>query len=60
MKKRTGAIVFFSISLLFFLFLLVSDLIKGGRALSIVLIAVMVIISAVQLYLVCKGNQEKN
>ena len=57
MKKSTGQIVFFSLSLLFFLYCLASSIYKGDKTIAIVLTAIMVVLNVVQLYMVCKGKR---
>ena len=57
MKKSTGQIVFFSCSLLFFLYCLVSSICNGDKTIAIILAAIMVVLNSAQLYLVCKGKR---
>ena len=57
MKKGTGQIIFFSLSLLFFVYYLVSSICKGDKAIAIILVAIMVVLNTIQLYLVIKGKR---
>lgn len=55
MKKHIGAIVVYSIGVLFGVYWLISSICRHDRPISIVLIAILLAIFAAQLYLTLKG-----
>ena len=60
MKKHTGAIIFFSIAVLYCVFWLISSICHHDRPISIVLIAVLLVLFAAQLYLHVKGSRKQD
>ena len=55
MKKPIGAIVFFSLAVLFGVYSLISSICHHDRPISIILTAILLLIFAAQLYLTVKG-----
>lgn len=55
MKKHIGAIVVYSIGVLFGVYWLISSICHHDRPISIILIAILLLIFAAQLYLTLKG-----
>ena len=55
MKKPVGAIVLYSIGVLFGVYWLISSICQHDRPISIILIAVLLLIFAAELYLTLKG-----
>ncbi len=55
MKKPVGGIVVYSIGVLFGLYWLISSICQHDRPISIILIAVLLLIFAAELYLTLKG-----
>ena len=55
MKKHIGAIVFFTIAVLYGLYYLISSICRHARPIAIILSAILLIIFAAQLYLTLKG-----
>ena len=55
MKKQVGAIVLYSIAVLFGVYWLISSICQHDRPVSIILIAVLLLIFAAELYLTLKG-----
>ena len=55
MKKPIGAIVIYSIGVLFGVYLLISSICQHDRPISIILTAILLLIFAAQLYLTLKG-----
>ena len=60
MKKLTGAIIFFSIAVLFCVFWLISSICHHDRPISIILIGVMLVSFTAQLYLHWKGSRRQD
>ena len=60
MKKPIGAIVFFSLAVLFGVYSLISSICHRDRPISIILIAILLLIFAVQLYLTLKGARKQD
>jgi phosphate starvation-inducible membrane PsiE len=58
MKKPIGAIVFFSLAVLFGVYSLISSICHHDRPISIILTAILLLIFAVQLYLTLKGTRK--
>ena len=55
MKKHIGAVVVYSIGVLFGVYWLISCICRHDRPISIILIAILLLIFAAQLYLTLKG-----
>jgi len=55
MKKHIGAIVFFTIAVLYGVYYLISSICHHARPIAIILSAILLIIFAAQLYLTLKG-----
>lgn len=55
MKKPIGAIVIYSIGVLFGVYWLISSICQHDRPISIILIAILLLIFAAELYLTLKG-----
>ena len=60
MKKPIGAIVLFSFGVLFGVYLLISGIFHHDRPISIILIAVLLLIFAAELYLTLKGARKQD
>ena len=60
MKKHIGAIVLFSIGVLFGVYCLISSICHHDRPISIILIAILLLIFAAQLYLTLKGARMRD
>ena len=60
MKKPIGAIVLFSFGVLFGVYWLISSICRHDRPISIILIAVLLLIFAAQLYLTVKGARKQD
>ena len=60
MKKHIGAIVFFSIAVLFGVFCLISSICHHAKPISIVLDVILLVIFAAQLYLTLKGARKQD
>lgn len=60
MKKHTGAIIFFSIAVLYCVYWLISSICRHDRPISIILIGVMLVLFAAQLYLHVKGSRQQD
>lgn len=60
MKKPIGAIVLFSFGVLFGVYLLISSICHHDRPVSIILIGVMLVLFAAQLYLHVKGSRKQD
>ena len=60
MRKHIGAIVFFSICVLFGVYELVSSICRHDRPIAIILTAILLALFATQLYLTCKGSREED
>lgn len=58
MKKHIGAIVVYSIGVLFGVYWLISSICRHDRPISIILIAVLLLIFAAELYLTLKGARK--
>ena len=59
MKKPIGAIVLYSIGVLFGVNMLISSIYHHDRPISIILIAILLLIFAAQLYLTLKGIRKQ-
>ena len=60
MKKPVGAIVLYSIGVLFGVYWLISSICQHDRPISIILIAVLLLIFAAELYLTLKGARKQD
>ena len=60
MKKPIGAIVLFSFGVLFGVYWLISSICRHDRPISIILIAVLLLIFAAELYLTLKGARKQD
>ena len=60
MKKHTGAIVFFTIAVLFGVYCLISSICHHAKPISIVLDVILIVIFAAQLYLTVKGARKQD
>ena len=60
MKKPIGAIVFFSLAVLFGVYWLISSICHHDRPISIILMAVLLLIFAAELYLTLKGARKQD
>ncbi len=60
MKKPVGAIVVYSIGVLFGVYWLISSICRHDRPISIILIAVLLLIFAAELYLTLKGARKQD
>ena len=60
MKKPIGAIVLFSVGVLFGVYLLSSSICHHDRPISIILTAILLLIFAAQLYLTLKGTRKQD
>jgi len=60
MKKHTGAIVFFTIAVLFGVYCLISSICHHAKPISIVLDIILIVIFAAQLYLTWKGARKQD
>ena len=60
MKKPVGAIVLYSIGVLFGVYWLISSICRHDRPVSIILIAILLVIFAAQLYLTLKGVRKQD
>ena len=60
MKKHIGAIVVYSIGVLFGVYWLISSICHHDGPISIILIAILLLIFAAQLYLTLKGIRMQN
>ena len=60
MKKPIGAIVIYSIGVLFGVYLLISSICQHDRPISIILTAILLLIFAAQLYLTVKGARKQD
>ena len=60
MKKPIGAIVFFSLAVLFGVYWLISSICRHDRPISIILTAILLLIFAAQLYLTVKGARKQD
>lgn len=60
MKKPIGAIVIYSIGVLFGVYLLISSICHHDRPISIILTAILLLIFAAQLYLTLKGARKQD
>jgi phosphate starvation-inducible membrane PsiE len=60
MKKPLGAIVLFSFGVLFGVYWLISSICRHDRPISIILIAVLLLIFAAELYLTLKGARKQD
>ena len=60
MKKPIGAIVFFSLAVLFGVYLLISGICHHDRPISIILTAILLLIFVAQLYLTVKGARKQD
>lgn len=60
MKKPVGAIVLYSIAVLFGVYWLISSICRHDRPVSIILIAILLVIFAAQLYLTLKGVRKQD
>ena len=60
MKKPIGAIVLFSFGVLFGVYLLISGICHHDRPISIILIGVLLLIFAAELYLTVKGARKQD
>ena len=60
MKKPVGAIVVYSIGVLFGVYCLISSICHHDRPISIILIAILLLIFAAQLYLTLKGIRKQD
>ena len=60
MKKQVGAIVLYSIAVLFGVYWLISSICQHDRPVSIILIAILLVIFAAQLYLTLKGVRKQD
>lgn len=59
MKKRTGAIVLFSLGVLFGVYCLIDGICHHARPVSIVLDAILLVLFATQLFLTWKGIRKQ-
>ena len=59
MKKPVGAIVVYSIGVLFGVYMLISSICHDDRPISIILIAILLLIFAAQFYLTLKGIRKQ-
>jgi len=60
MKKHIGAIVLFSIGVLFGVYCLIGSICHHDRPISIILIVILLLIFAAQLYLTLKGARMRD
>ena len=60
MKKPIGAIVFFSLAVLFGVYSLISSICHHDRPISFILEAILLVIFAAQLYLTLKGIRKQD
>jgi len=60
MNNHLGAIVFFSIAVLYGLYYLISSICHHARPLAIILSAILLVIFAAQLYLTIKGARKQD
>ena len=60
MKKRVGAIVLYSIGVLFGVYSLISSICRHNRPISIILDAILLVLFAAQLYLTLKGARKQD
>ena len=60
MKKHIGAIVLFSIGVLFCVYSLISSICHQDRPISIILMTILLVIFAAQLYLTLKGIRKQD
>ena len=60
MKKRVGAIVLYSIGVLFGVYSLISSICHRDRPISIILDAILLVLFAAQLYLTLKGARKQD
>ena len=60
MKKPIGAIVFFSLAVLFGVYSLISSICHHDRPISIILTAILLLIFTTQLYLTVKGARKQD
>ena len=60
MKKPIGAIVFFSVAVLFGVYSLISSICHHDRPISFILEAILLVIFAAQLYLTLKGARKQD
>ena len=60
MKKPIGAIVFFSLAVLFGVYSLISSICHRDRPISIILDAILLVLFAAQLYLTLKGARKQD
>ena len=60
MKKPVGAIILYSIGVLFGVYCLISSICHHDRPISIILIAILLLIFAAQLYLTLKGIRKQD
>ena len=60
MKKPIGAIVLFSFGVLFGVYWMISSICRHDRPISIILIAVLLLIFAAELYLTLKGARKQD
>lgn len=59
MKKHIGAIIFFSIAVLFGVYCLISSICHHAKPISIVLDVILIVIFAAQLFLTVKGARKQ-
>lgn len=60
MRKRTGAILLFTLGVLFGVYCLVDSICHHARPISIILDSILLTIFGAELYLTCKGNREQD
>ena len=60
MKKRVGAIVLYSIGVLFGVYSLISSICHHRRPISIILDAILLVLFVAQLYLTLKGIRKQD
>ena len=60
MKKHIGAIVYFTIAVLYGVYWLISSICHHARPIAIILSAILLIIFVAQLYLTLKGARKQD
>ena len=60
MKKPIGAIVLYSLAVLFGVYCLISSICRHNRPISIILYAILLVLFAAQLYLTLKGARKQD
>ena len=60
MKKHIGAIVFFTIAVLFGVYCLISSICHHAKPITLILDAILIVIFAAQLFLTVKGARKQD